>query len=1381
MAAASITGVFTILDRASGPMRKMEAQAAKTMAAIEGVGAALDAAGGGSGGNSFARNAEKMARGLQDIDRSGTQASKALAGMGDAMKKSDKDGKGFLATMQKLRDVAGGLSAVITGLKWSVLATGIGLAVQAVGALSAGVIALIPRLTDLVGVLAAAPAAVGTFAQSMGTLMFALKPAFAAITAGFQKAAKSTDPFEAAMARLGPSGQRFVKQVIALRPAFDSLSRAAGARLFPELSKSLRDVEKLFPMLRRNLTATGGALGQSISGLTGDLTTPQRMSDLNKIMQSQTRLAGYAGQAFRNLANALVDFMVAARPFSEWLGRTLTGWTRYIANAAKAGRETGGIARYLDRTKSSMQLFGNMLKNVWEIMTALGAAARPLGDRLWGGANRALEGWAAFLNSAEGATEARKWFDSMYEPLHAMGQLIKTAAVEIFGMTKNTDSLTSTLNSLQGALPALAEFFTNAASLGPGIGRALTSIAEILNALPWAPTKLLIEGLAGMLEVVNQLVKAFPPLAWALSLYLTYSAGSKMIAAIGMVRSLAAAWMQVGAAQASANAGGMGGAIGRSAGKPVAPFISGATRGGVGLGIGLGGGLAASAAGAAIGGDTGAKVSGIGGMAAAGAGIGMLAGPWGALAGGLAGAVAGAISTGLFKGADRAKEAGKKAGEDYIKGLGMAGINPATGQPYPKGQNPFGPIAGQVDAAQAAIAGARNNLPNGRGRVAGRAGYIPGQQATPEQIRAFMAVQREQAPTIARGITQPLSGQGMFLRQTSGVVSQFQTQFANLPKTAQIVGAKTVIEWARGMEKNGQAVKGYTTRLVGELVQRFGTLRERWGATGRQAMERFEADARKSKAVGRVTKLGNELITNLFQGKGASRMKIDSSNWERVIGDRIRQLRTAANDASGSRRKSLLADIKQLEKYADKARSAKRAADRLNEPPAARGRKREFGEIVGRGAYGRGPAGKDIVPKTIDAPKIKPLDTAPIRKGLERVRTATGQTTKAFGRLPGASKTASNQVSSNARQMASTYNVALTSMRTATNSLLSGLGAEKISVGGQETGGRLTAGGQVFAAGGRIPGRPRGDHIPLVGRGGSLLGIADGGELVVNRHTEKRVNGMLASHGTSLGREVAGEKRPHWKSGPGFATGGRVNAPTMTGASNPLSMGAQRAANAMFERVAQAANKKVEREQEKVMAAAGGAGSTKGLVAQVLRALAFARANGWAGSVTSGWRSRAEQAVLYQRWLAGTGNRAAPPGQSNHESGQAVDVTDTEGFARAMAKAPANSKLLRGVPGEPWHFSVTGAALGARLPRFGGWHARGMHGMVDRPTLIGVGERGPERVKVTPAGKSSGGKTGGIEVHIGNINYSRKGDVAKAIREEMELLSDELAQMGDNE
>lgn len=83
------------------------------------------------------------------------------------------------------------------------------------------------------------------------------------------------------------------------------------------------------------------------------------------------------------------------------------------------------------------------------------------------------------------------------------------------------------------------------------------------------------------------------------------------------------------------------------------------------------------------------------------------------------------------------------------------------------------------------------------------------------------------------------------------------------------------------------------------------------------------------------------------------------------------------------------------------------------------------------------------------------------------------------------------------------------------------------------------------AGGGRIPGMGLYDTVPLGG-------IAAPGELVVNRHTEQRVNSFLAMMGTNLEREVGREKRPHyapvqsaqlrpWEGiMPGLATGGRA-------------------------------------------------------------------------------------------------------------------------------------------------------------------------------------------------------------------------------------------------
>ena len=84
--------------------------------------------------------------------------------------------------------------------------------------------------------------------------------------------------------------------------------------------------------------------------------------------------------------------------------------------------------------------------------------------------------------------------------------------------------------------------------------------------------------------------------------------------------------------------------------------------------------------------------------------------------------------------------------------------------------------------------------------------------------------------------------------------------------------------------------------------------------------------------------------------------------------------------------------------------------------------------------------------------------------------------------------------------------------------------------------GMATPGMSGAATGGRISGNGLKDTV-------SIRGKAAPGELIVNRHTERRINGLLGGK-TTLGREVAGETTPHddVQNGimPGFARGGRV-------------------------------------------------------------------------------------------------------------------------------------------------------------------------------------------------------------------------------------------------
>lgn len=88
-----------------------------------------------------------------------------------------------------------------------------------------------------------------------------------------------------------------------------------------------------------------------------------------------------------------------------------------------------------------------------------------------------------------------------------------------------------------------------------------------------------------------------------------------------------------------------------------------------------------------------------------------------------------------------------------------------------------------------------------------------------------------------------------------------------------------------------------------------------------------------------------------------------------------------------------------------------------------------------------------------------------------------------------------------------------------------------------------------------------------------------------------------------------------------------------------------------------------------------------------------------AGGIASAGRTHAEQAALYRAYRNGTGNLAARPGTSRHESGRALDITRG---TKAHTWATAGGKPLkvrsseeiranlfgwyRTVPSEAWHF-----------------------------------------------------------------------------------------------
>lgn len=101
----------------------------------------------------------------------------------------------------------------------------------------------------------------------------------------------------------------------------------------------------------------------------------------------------------------------------------------------------------------------------------------------------------------------------------------------------------------------------------------------------------------------------------------------------------------------------------------------------------------------------------------------------------------------------------------------------------------------------------------------------------------------------------------------------------------------------------------------------------------------------------------------------------------------------------------------------------------------------------------------------------------------------------------------------------------------------------------------------------------------------------------------------------------------------------------------------------------------------------------KDVAHQFIDAMVAARFVGIRISISSAFRTYAEQERLYNGWKAGLAgfNPADPPGHSKHQEGVAVDLHFASGekerdefYAIAVAHG-----FTRPHPGEPWHFDIS--------------------------------------------------------------------------------------------
>lgn len=484
-------------------MKRMERQAKKTDKSIENLGERLD----NVGSDKQLKQMDSVDRQIKSIDRDARTFSGGSGGGGRL--RSTLQGAGDDSDRLDSKLIKVGLSLASVGkifaaMKMPMMVAGVVTLVQGISALGGGLIALLPKLMDVAGAAGAIPVVftgIGIAALSAKLALSGLGPAL-----------KGT---KGAMAALTPRAREFVRVMRELKPLGRSLRNSAQAGLFPGLTNALGSLQGGAGTARRLLKRGGETLGGVAERAAGQFTQKGFLRDFEGVGNQGLTVLDRMGSGLINVVQVLRQVAVAAKPFTDWLSKTVVGWTEFWKQSAIAGRRTGELSAYFDRTRAALETFGSILSNLWGTFKGLGHAARPLGNELWRSADKATARWDAFANSLSGQNQLREYFEGLKENISAIfeftGELSK-AFVQLGG----SGGFVDTAKSLTSAIKPLEHLFeTIGAHYGPALARTLEQLVRLFDNLGGGSFVFLnmLEAVNLLLEGINSLLEKIPLLS----------------------------------------------------------------------------------------------------------------------------------------------------------------------------------------------------------------------------------------------------------------------------------------------------------------------------------------------------------------------------------------------------------------------------------------------------------------------------------------------------------------------------------------------------------------------------------------------------------------------------------------------------------------------------------------------------------------------------------------------------------------------------------------------------------------------------------------------------------------------------------------------------
>lgn len=391
-------------------------------------------------------------------------------------------------------------------LKHAVVITVLGFAAQGVGALAAAFFGLAGAIAPASGALAAMPALLSAVAQGVGVLKLGLL--------GVRDSVKKAFGDELTAATPGLNNfQKFIKGFV---PEVVHLKNIAQGPILRGLTEGIKAASGNFGLLNPIIRQTANAIGGLLKGFGEFVGSPAFGKDLTTLGQRNVKLIKILGQAAGDLGKAFIDIIVAVGPLVMWLARLAASWAASASAATAAGRSTGSLAGFFEKTRATLERLGSILGGVWRLLVAVGRAGQDFGNWMLDGIGKAVNSLADLAGSAQGQKGLKAFFESLKPAVNEIGKLIVDIG-KAFIQLATQPGLESLAKMLRTELlPALVSIVaTTTESLGPALIKTFASLIKLLAPFVGTsgPLIVFVKGLGAIAEVLAVIITKVPGLS----------------------------------------------------------------------------------------------------------------------------------------------------------------------------------------------------------------------------------------------------------------------------------------------------------------------------------------------------------------------------------------------------------------------------------------------------------------------------------------------------------------------------------------------------------------------------------------------------------------------------------------------------------------------------------------------------------------------------------------------------------------------------------------------------------------------------------------------------------------------------------------------------